>query len=207
MSDEEYILLQDNRKKKSAGRGAYHKKGGSRSKGCRLPSDKLTAAQLKKLNGEEITVKVLQRIPWPVFKKMPRDAQRIYITELHDKYEARQKDLAEMMGVNNGTLNAYVKKYFADLNWSSVKSPSPEWNNFLQLTEEEPKKEITEPYEEEPPAKEEKQISLCVENGCVRMTGAAEAIFTKMLLLFDSNKNYDITVAFVEVDKYAERTA
>ena len=223
MSDEEYILLQDNRQKKSAGRGAYHKKGGSKSKGCRLPSDRLTAAQKKKLNGEVMTVQLYEKMTWKEFKSKPRDVQRLYIALLHDEHGARQKDIAELMGVSIKTLNTYIKTHIPGHKWISHKYPSEKWLKYLEEVakrengsadiEEEPVAEksivsevITEREPNQNNKKEVEQALLRVENGHVRMTGNAEAIFTKMLLMFDSSKNYDITIVFVEVDKYAERT-
>lgn len=44
------------REKKSIASGARHRVNGSKSKRCTLPSDYLTPAQRKKLNGEVYTV-------------------------------------------------------------------------------------------------------------------------------------------------------
>ena len=48
MNDFDFDVLQ----KKRIARGAYHRKNGSKSKRCTLPSDYLTAAEKRKLNGE-----------------------------------------------------------------------------------------------------------------------------------------------------------
>ena len=42
LSDEEYVFRKDIQEKKSIGRGAFHKKNGSKSKKCNFPSDYMT---------------------------------------------------------------------------------------------------------------------------------------------------------------------
>ena len=49
MNDVEFILKEDIKEKKQAGRGYYHKKNGSKSKKCRLPSDSLSKKEIEKI--------------------------------------------------------------------------------------------------------------------------------------------------------------
>ena len=50
MTDAEYVFQQDVKERKKMKTGAMHRKCGSKSKKCTLPSDYLTPSQKKKLN-------------------------------------------------------------------------------------------------------------------------------------------------------------
>lgn len=90
MNDFDYDAMQ----KKRIARGAAHMKRGSKSKKCTLPSDYLTAAQRRKLNGPVSTYKLDEPMNWESFKAMPEDLQKQYILGLQENYGAND----EMMG-------------------------------------------------------------------------------------------------------------
>ena len=75
MHDFDYDAMQ----KKRIARGASHMKCGSKSKKCTLPSDYLTAAQKRRLNGPVSTYKLDEPMNWESFKAMPEDLQKKYI--------------------------------------------------------------------------------------------------------------------------------
>lgn len=87
MKNEEYVFYQDIKEKKSAARGAFHKKGGSKSKKCTLPSDYLTKKEREKMNGEVKTWKMNEFYTWQEFKQMPDDIQEAYLVSLVGKYK------------------------------------------------------------------------------------------------------------------------
>ena len=66
--------------------GAFHKKNGSKSKKCTLPSDNLTPAQRKKLNGPVRGWNVKKPMSWDDFKKMPIDLQNEHIAFLQETF-------------------------------------------------------------------------------------------------------------------------
>lgn len=86
LSDEEYIYRQDIKDKKSAGRGAFHKKGGSKSKKCNFPSDYLTKKEREAMNGEVMTYNPNAWYTWEEFKKLPMEYQIKYINSLLTRY-------------------------------------------------------------------------------------------------------------------------
>lgn len=86
MKDEEYVFLQDIKEKKSIARGAFHKKGGSKSKKCTLPSDYLTRKEREKMNGEVKRWNMNDFYTWNEFKEMPKDIAAAYISTLNQKY-------------------------------------------------------------------------------------------------------------------------
>lgn len=95
MHDFDYDAMQ----KKRIARGASHMKRGGKSKKCTLPSDYLTAAQKRKLNGPVSTYKLDEPMSWESFKAMPEDLQKKYILNLQETYQANNDMLGKMFGV------------------------------------------------------------------------------------------------------------
>ena len=95
MHDFDYDAMQ----KKCIAHGASHMKRGSKSKKCTLPSDYLTAAQKRRLNGPVSTYKLDEPMNWESFKAMPEDLQKKYILNLQETYQANNNMLGKMFGV------------------------------------------------------------------------------------------------------------
>ena len=93
MNDFDYDALQ----KKRVASGARHRVRAKR--GCQLPSDSLTAAQKRRLNGEVKTYNMNAPMVWAEFKEMPDDLKVTYLNHLADEYQANQKMIAGMLGV------------------------------------------------------------------------------------------------------------
>ena len=93
MHDFDYDAMQ----KKRIARGASHMK--HNRKGCSLPSDYLTAAQKRRLNGPVSTYKLDEPMNWESFKAMPEDLQKKYILNLQETYQANNDMLGKMFGV------------------------------------------------------------------------------------------------------------
>ena len=94
MHDFDYDAMQ----KKRIARGASHMKRGSKK--CTLPSDYLTAAQKRRLNGPVSTYKLDEPMNWESFKAMPEDLQKKYILNLQETYQANNDMLGKMFGVS-----------------------------------------------------------------------------------------------------------
>ena len=92
MHDFDYDAMQ----KKRIARGASHMKRGSISKKCTLPSDYLTAAQKRRLNGPVSTYKLDEPMSWESFKAMPEDLQKKYILGLQENYGATDEMIGKM---------------------------------------------------------------------------------------------------------------
>lgn len=86
MSDEEFIYRQDIKEKKSTGRGAFHKKGGSKSKKCNFPSDYMTRKEKQALNGEVMSYNPNKFYSYAEFKQLPMEYQIKYINSLLTRY-------------------------------------------------------------------------------------------------------------------------
>jgi len=106
MNDFDYDVLQ----KKRVAAGARHRVNGSKSKYCGLPSDRLSAAELKKRNGECRSFRMDAPCTWEQFKVMPDDLKQEYVTRLQELYGANNTMLGEMWGVSNVTVYAVLKR-------------------------------------------------------------------------------------------------
>lgn len=131
MSDFEYDCLQ---KKRIAGQ-ARHRKCGSKSKKCNLPSDRLTQKQWKDKCGPVVSFNFNRPMDWNTFKKMPVMVQKEYIVNLQKKFGVTAVDLGKMFGVQALT----VRKH-ADSNNLGIEFPrghamtaarKAEWSKFL----------------------------------------------------------------------------
>lgn len=96
MTDFDYDVKQ----KKNIAHGAFARKRGSKSKKCTLPSDLLTDAQKRKLNGPCVEVKLDEPMQWETFKSLPVSLAKEYIAHLREAYNPSQTMLGNMFGVS-----------------------------------------------------------------------------------------------------------
>ena len=104
MYDFDYDAMQ----KKRIARGASHMKRGSKK--CTLPSDYLTAAQKRRLNGPVSTYKLDEPMNWESFKAMPEDLQKKYILNLQETYQTNDKMIAKLFGKSDVTVGEHRKR-------------------------------------------------------------------------------------------------
>ena len=90
--------------RKAVASGARHKKSGAHSKSCSMPTDTMTAAEIKKLNGNVVTYRLGKPMNWETFTAMPADLQAEYINKLIDRYGVTTTRLAGMFGVDKENL-------------------------------------------------------------------------------------------------------
>ena len=102
----------DVKEKKSIARGAFARKGGSKSKKCSLPSDHLTDAQKRKLNGPVRAYNVKTPMSWDEFKSMPTDLQQAHVAFLQDAFGVSGNDIAiRYFGVTGTALRLHAKNH------------------------------------------------------------------------------------------------
>lgn len=206
MTDAEYLFHSQSKESKRIARGSYAKKGGIRSKSCRLPSDYLTQAQKKKLNGEVVTINMAERKTWKQVLKMPKDLAVEYLTELKMVHKGRNKDIAEYLGTSPKCISWFIGENCPQLkNGFQSYSPSEEWLKFIaeDSTASDDEVEVCDDeVEEEPvvePVKEPAIKPMCnVMSGTLRFEGMPSIAFTKAMNILE-NKNYNITIIFEEV--------
>lgn len=98
----------ENMQKKRIAQGARHRVCGSKSKKCSLPSDLLTPAQKRKMNGPVESYDMGRPMSWDRFTVMPRDLQVSYLDGLHKNYGVGEHRLTELFGVSIGTIRRYL---------------------------------------------------------------------------------------------------
>ncbi len=134
MKDEEYVFYQDIKEKKSIGRGAFHKKGGSKSKKCTLPSDYLTKKEREKMNGEVKTWSMSKFYTWEEFKEMHDDIQEAYVTTLLSKYNISIRTIGHVLWKKaDATVFTYLKRkeWYSRLKKKGVKCSKAALNAFF----------------------------------------------------------------------------
>lgn len=222
MTDEKYVFEQTSRERKRIGAGIYSRKRGSRSKKCTLPSDNMTAGQLKKRNGEVMQYNLKAPMGWLVFRSMPADLQREYINSCAYRYEARSCDMAEMFGVSrNGFSKAMMDLFGGSTPFSGTgrKNMSPLWEEFIRGDINAPAEPtpvtVNSPAEVKESSESEtervKQLpslkssaALCIKSGTLRFTGTPEAVFAKAILAINPMDAYEVEIRFRRATAQAE---
>ena len=217
MNDVEFILKEDIKEKKQAGRGYYHKKNGSKSKKCHLPSDSLSKKKLKKMNGECKVYNFSKPMSYSNFCAMPVDLQIKYLETLRVKFGANQTDISKMMGVADTTLASQRAKVLdrkpVFKRYKHSRLDVEAWNRFVN-GEEDKDAVVAEP--------DEKLVDACsidtsadatclpynkvvskadVVNGSMNLKGKTEDIFRKMTDILGCKNEYEIYVCFKSVSK------
>lgn len=212
MDDTEYLFNERMYGGKRIARGAFAKKGGSRSKRCSLPSDKLTPKQLKERNGKVMSYNLNKPMSWKTFKSLDNETQSQYLYGLAHKYHARAKDVAEMFGLNRN----YFSQWLHGKSWgkdifphTGRSSPHSEWLAFLARGDSEAAEatedpDVSEPSEapkndDAPPVKVKLAGALSsADRGCVVYTGKPAAICERAYQLLDKDDEYTVTITFVK---------
>lgn len=136
MNDFDYNALQ----MKRIARGAQHMRHGSRSRRCSLPSDHLTAAQLKRRNGPVRTYNLEKPMSWEAFKQMPLDLQQTYIASLQSRFGVGAATISkELFGLSAVALRQYMLRHGLAFD-AAFKGTRPDihWNRWLAEDTTEP---------------------------------------------------------------------
>lgn len=133
MTDAAYCFAQDERARKSLARQSRYKKNGSRTNYVRLPQTYMTEKEIRKMHGEITTISLGQRYTKEEFLKFDNELRRLYIQNLIDKYNARRKDIAELLGMSYGGFVHMCHKLFPSnpfKNEGKGSKPTREWLDF-----------------------------------------------------------------------------
>ena len=99
------------KQKKSLAASARHKVSGARSRKCTLPSDHLTAAQKRGLNGPVHTYAVNRPTTWAQFKEMPADLQQAHLDYIQNRFSVGLGTVARLVwGVSDSCAYSYAAK-------------------------------------------------------------------------------------------------
>lgn len=137
MTDEKYTFVTDISERKRVARGAAARKCGSKSKKCTLPSDSLTAAELKRRNGKMVSYNLTRPMEWNEFKSISKAGQEEYLRGLINTYGVGAKDICKMFDISNSTLWRHMQSALPGKNLFAYNRPRPtkqataDWNAFL----------------------------------------------------------------------------
>ena len=100
----------------------------------RLPSDNLTPAQLKQLNGPVIEYNTGRPMKWSELLELPDDVRKGYLERLRDEYKATQIMLAGMLGISITTMRRNCGKWgitFPKTGGHLAEKDRRRWEEFL----------------------------------------------------------------------------
>ena len=168
MTDFDYDAMQ----KKRIASGAYHRKNGSRSKGCRLPHENLTKKEREALNGEVFTINTLEKVSWERFKTLPATLQTEYLQHLMNNFGVGLMNIsADLFGLSKSTLSGYVNsrglKLTTRTGGHASRAAKASWYRWLNSDPIfAPVNELPEEPEvsEEPKATDVPQVTMCEED-------------------------------------------
>lgn len=103
------VFKDDVAQRKASTSGARHRKNGSKSHKCTMPSDNLTPAQKRKLNVEVVTMNLYKPMEFRDFTKMSTESQREYIQHLKDVFKASKSDIQHMFDISEYQMNAVCR--------------------------------------------------------------------------------------------------
>ena len=154
MDEIKEILKEDEKEKKQAGFGAYHKNGRA-GKPFLLPD---TRESWEKKNKMLVEINLNQAIPWEEFKSFSAEIQYLYLQNLTKKYKVGMRTISrDLFGLGGSSLRTYAaKKGYGSphtTHGSQKRTPEQEakWRAFCGLPEQrKEEKEMTETEEKEP---------------------------------------------------------
>ena len=146
--------------KKRIARGARARKCGSKSRKCTLPSDYLTAAQKKGLNGKVITYSLSGPMTYSKFRVMPDDLQKEYLLKLRNEMGASLTAIGKMMQCSPETVRQALIRHGLSTKLSRMSFEcNLRWNTWLkgeQLNNDRAEAEAPAPAPSEAPVSEDK---------------------------------------------------
>lgn len=108
MNEFDYEVVQ----KKRLVASARKQKNGCRSRKCSLPSDNLTAAQLRAKNSPAILYNLNEPMDWNAFKWMPVDLQAEYVRNLNSRFNVGLNAISkDLFGKSDATLRTHLNNH------------------------------------------------------------------------------------------------
>lgn len=175
--------------KKRIAQGARARKCGSKSRKCTLPSDYLTAAQKKGLNGKVSTYNLSEPMTYSKFRVMPDDLQKEYLLKLRNEMGASQTAIGEMMQCSYETVRQTLIRHGIPTNTKRMSFESKlRWNAWLkgeQLNNDRAEAPAPAPAPSEAPVSEDKPApapyTSCALNRCdIQLRGTKDEILATL---------------------------
>lgn len=173
--------------KKRIAQGARARKCGSKSRKCTLPSDYLTAAQKKGLNGKVSVYNLSGPMTYSKFRVMPDDLQKEYLLKLRNEMGASLTAIGEMMQCSPETVRQTLIRHGLSTKPPRMSFESKlRWDAWLkgeQLNND--RAEAPAPAPSEAPVSEDKPVPTpympCALNSCdMQLRGTKDEILATL---------------------------
>lgn len=185
MNDFDFDIME----KKRIARGARARKCGSKSRKCTLPSDYLTAAQKKGLNGKVRTYNLSGPMTYNTFRAMPDDLQKEYLLKLRNEMGATLTAMGKMMQCSPETVRQALMRHGIPTNIKRMSFESKlRWDAWLkgeQLNNDRAEAPAPAPAPSEAPVSEDKPApapyTSCALNRCdIQLRGTKDEILAAL---------------------------
>ena len=101
----------DSVQKKKLAKNAIHKKNGSKSKKCSLPSDGMSRKEWEEMNGDVKKYRLNEPMSWAQFKEMPLDLQQEYLNFLVSNFKVGAYILSNMFGIDARVIKKWIREH------------------------------------------------------------------------------------------------
>lgn len=131
------IFVEEVKERSSIAHAARYKKGkGGRAIHTRLPSDRMTNAQIAKKNGPVESYQLGKAMSWEAFKNLPDDRlKKEYLNKLVNKHGGTSASIARMFGVQDVTVRRYAKTLGIQFTRGKTKEQCQAWERFLMQSD------------------------------------------------------------------------
>ena len=109
MTDETYTFVEHQRSTKAMANGARHRVCGSKSKKCTMPSDYMTVAQRRRMNGAMKTYEMNKPHTLKELRDWPEAIAAEYLLKLRSEYNPSNTDMGRMLGIRAESVSRYYK--------------------------------------------------------------------------------------------------
>lgn len=190
---------EDQKERNHTARSARQRTGGKKK--YLLPSDRMSASELKKMNGEITVYTMKEPISWIKFKSYPKDIQKEYIQWFVDEFGASRRVFVSMFQVSAAPVYNYFKErgYLDMLVKQMTEDNTAKFDEWLKQYR--PKTEQEAPVVEEPKKEKVKPVEqpmfFNTITGCeMSMEGKASEIGQMLFNLFRDQK-IAVNISFV----------
>lgn len=193
------VFIEDLREKKQIAKGRSAKHRGKLGTKVTTPSDFLSEAERKAMNGEVFVYKIGEPISWAAFKSYPKEQQQAWINAFAERFQCSTKGMAMVFGIAASTINNYVKK--KDMSIPKSGSYTEAKGEAIQKWLGKEETPAPQPVQEEPkkPAKPAEPVVPyfvdTLRQGNIHLTGTATEIFQTLFGIFKTAQ-LDVTLEF-----------
>lgn len=206
MTDFDYDVLQ----KKRVAQNARHRKCGSKSRYCGLPSDHLTQKQWKERNGQCMTMNLNQPMTWEEFSQLSDSMQKEYLQHIIDTYHVGCPAMGKMFGCSQSNVFRRASQLGVTLTKHNGRQPKSVQENWRQFLGNDPAQEQSASIQESDasmsvpaaqiivPDLRQTPSPMCMNRFSIQFSGKIDPsmVANSLLHMIGSDTEGDLTVTF-----------